>query len=131
MIRLFAVLALCAAALAVATPRALAQAGFDRPGGNYPSVRIRSGDPAACAARCERENRCQAWSFSYPATAGAGAICWLKTQVTTRVENACCTSGVRGSGVIEPRTGGIEVAIDRQGGDYKNFELPPDPSGKA
>jgi hypothetical protein len=131
MIRLFAVLALCAAALAATTPRAQAQAGFDRPGGDYTSVPIRSGDPAACAARCERENRCQAWSFSYPATGGAGAICWLKSQVTSRVENTCCTSGVRGAGVVEPRTGGIEVAIDRQGGDYKNFELPPDPTGKT
>ena len=25
-----------------------------------------AGDPAACAARCEREGRCRAWSFSYP-----------------------------------------------------------------
>ena len=31
---------------------------------------VRSGDPAACAARCERERRCRAWSFSYPLTAG-------------------------------------------------------------
>ncbi len=131
MIRFLLALAFGAAALAAASPCAHAQAGFDRPGGDYASVPIRSGDPAACAARCEREGRCQAWSFSYPATARADAICWLKAQVTPRVENSCCTSGVRGAGVIEPRTGGIEIAIDRLGGDYRNFDLPPDPTGKT
>ena len=33
--------------------------------------------------------------------------------------------------MIEPRTAGIEVSIDRTGGDYRNFEIPPDPTGKA
>ena len=40
-------------------------------------------------------------------------------------------SGVRGAGVIEPQGGPIEFAIDRVGGDYRHFELPPDHTGKA
>ena len=40
-------------------------------------------------------------------------------------------SGVRGAGVIEPRGGPIEFSIDRIGGDYRRFDLPPDPSGKS
>jgi hypothetical protein len=34
-----------------------AQVGFDRPGDDYNSAPVRSGDPAACAARCDRDNR--------------------------------------------------------------------------
>jgi hypothetical protein len=100
-----------------------AQAGFDRPGGDYASVVVRSGDPAACAARCDRDPRCRAWSFSYPTTVGPRAICWLKNRIPPRVENSCCVSGVRGAGVVEPRDQAVEFGIDRFGGDYRNFEL--------
>jgi hypothetical protein len=126
-------LALAALALALATfpIAALAQTGFDRPGGDYANFIVRSGDPAVCAARCERDSRCRAWSFSYPHTATQAATCWLKNVVTPRVETDCCVSGVRGAGVVEPRSGAIEFSIDRLGGDYRDFELPPDPSGKA
>jgi hypothetical protein len=106
-----------------------AQAGYDRRGGDYTSFAIRAGDPAACAARCEREGRCRAWSFSYPGTAAPAAMCWLKSQVTQRTEDACCVSGVKGAAVLEPRTGKIEFSIDRTGGDYRNMEVKSDPNG--
>ncbi len=51
---------------------AKAQVGFDRLGGDYTSFPVRSGDPALCASRCERDSRCRAWAFSYPAPACAG-----------------------------------------------------------
>jgi hypothetical protein len=54
----------------------------------------------------------------------------LKNNVPPRQEAHCCVSGVRGAGVIEPRTGPIEYSIDRHGGDYRHFELPADPAGK-
>ena len=73
-----------------------------------PAFAMRSGDPAQCAARCERDGRCRAWAFSYPATEDANAVCWLKSRVTPRVEAACCVSGVRGTGVIEPKSGATE-----------------------
>jgi hypothetical protein len=119
--------------LAAATmPRpAPAQSGFDRIGGDYLKFEIRSGDPAVCAARCERDARCKAWSFSYPRTADALATCWLKNKVLPRVDAKCCVSGVRGAGVIEPRKGPLEFGIDRIGGDYRAFDLPSDPSGAA
>lgn len=117
-------------AMTGAVPEVRAQEGYDRPGGDYLNFAVRGGDPAACAARCERESRCRAWSFSYPSN-WAGAICWLKSAVTAPVENDCCTSGVRGAAVVEPRNAELEVGIDRQGGDYRNFDTPPDPSGAA
>jgi hypothetical protein len=110
---------------------AQAQTGFDRPGGDYFSYAVRSADPNACAARCEREGRCRAWSFSYPRTVTQGATCWLKSQVTPRVENACCVSGVKGAGVPERTGGPIEFSIDRTGGDYRNLEVPADATGSA
>jgi len=113
----------------VGADAASAQAGFDRPGGDYARFPVRSGDPAACATRCERDSRCRAWSFSYPATAGASAICWLKAEVAPREENPCCVSGVAGVGVIAPRGPDFEFAIDRFGGDYRSFDIAADPNG--
>jgi PAN domain len=110
---------------------AWAQVGFDRPGNDYTSFSLRSGDPVQCAARCERDSRCRAWAFSYPATEAANAMCWLKSRVPPRVRASCCVSGVRGTGVIEPRSASVEFAIDRAGGDYRHIELPPDPTGRS
>jgi PAN domain len=105
-----------------------AQVGFDRPGGDYSSFPVRTGDPVVCALRCEHEARCRAWAFSYPHGEDA-ALCWLKAQVPARIEEPSSISGVRGAGVIEPRRGPTEFAIDRVGGDYKTIDLPPDPTG--
>jgi hypothetical protein len=128
----FIIALICALAAGAATPsQVAAQASYDRPGGDYANFRIQGGDPAACAARCDRDSRCQAWSFSYPATVGADSICWLKSRAQPRVMNSCCNSGVRGGGVIEPKSGPIEFAIDRSGGDYRYFEIAPDPTGKS
>jgi hypothetical protein len=123
-------IALLAAAGPAIAP-AQAQSGFDRPGGDYASASVPNGDPAICAARCEHETRCRAWSFSYPPAAGGPAMCWLKRDVVPRVEASCCVSGVRGAGVIEPRAGDLEYSIDRLGGDYRSFETAPDPKAKA
>ena len=65
LLRLVMAAAMLAVALVAGTP-ARAQSGFDRPGGDYSNYFVRSGDPDACAARCERDGRCRAWSFSYP-----------------------------------------------------------------
>jgi hypothetical protein len=109
--------------LVVLVQPAAAQSNFDRPGGDYSHAQSLSGDPADCALTCERDRRCRAWSFSYPADTSENGVCWLKDKVPGRVESFCCVSGVRGAGVIEPRTGPVEISIDRFGGDYKNFEL--------
>jgi len=109
---------------------AAAQTGYDRPGGDYASASVPSGDPAVCASRCEHEKNCRAWSFSYPSTSGTTATCYLKREVVPPVPSSCCVSGVRGAGVSEPKAGAIEYSIDRYGGDYRAFEMPPDPNGK-
>ena len=120
---LLAGLALAGLATAFGTRGAQAQANFDRPGGDYLSAPVVSGDPADCALACERDRRCRAWTFSYPTDITSGAVCWLKSNVPQRVPETCCVSGVRGAGVVEPRNGAVETSIDRAGGDYKGFEL--------
>ena len=79
MIRFFSMLAGCLMLVAGMLTQARAQSGFDRVGGDYSRFVVPSGDPKLCAARCEREGRCRAWTFSYPKTAGANALCWLKS----------------------------------------------------
>ena len=113
------------ALLAVLAParEAAAQANFDRPGGDYQSAPVTSGDPADCALACERDKRCRSWTFSYPTDTTNGAVCWLKSNVPARVQDNCCVSGVRGAGVVEPRNSAIETSIDRFGGDYRNFDV--------
>lgn len=130
MIRWLTVIAGCAL-LAAAADEVRAQAGFDRWGGDYAHFVVPSGDPRVCAERCDREARCRAWTFSYPRTAGANAICWLKSEVRPLVANPCCVSGVKGGSVAEPVTESFEYSIDRYGGDYRDFELPSDPTGRA
>ncbi len=125
---IFVALAALAAGFAAPCP-AQAQTGFDRSGGDYTSFPILNGDPAVCAGRCEKDTHCRAWSFSYPRTAFALATCWLKNKVPPREKDDCCVSGVRGAGVVEPRRGTAEYAIDRFGGDYRNFETDADSTG--
>src|SRR3974390_1269114 len=99
-----------------------AQTGYDRPGGDYASAPVPSGDPAVCAARCEHDKSCRSWSFSYPSASGEEDMCGLKREVVPRAKASCCVSGVRGAGVIEPALGDIEFSIDRVGGDYRSFD---------
>ena len=100
-----------------------AQSYSDRPGGDYMSAPIASGDPADCALLCEHDRRCRAWSFNYPTVMEAGAVCWLKNSVPARVPDNCCVSGVRGAGVVETRNDAVETSIDRPGGDYRSFDI--------
>ena len=122
--RIAVVIALPLLALTLAPlDRAAAQANFDRPGADYARSTILSGDPADCAMVCERDRRCRAWTFAYPKTTEDTAQCWLKNAVPPRLPNSCCVSGVRGAGVLEPRSSNAEAAIDRFGGDYRSFDL--------
>jgi hypothetical protein len=130
-LRSIVALALClpAAALCLSSA-ARAQVGFDRHGSDYTSFVVRTGDPALCAARCDRDIHCRAWSFSYP-SGDRPAACWLKNQVPPRIEDLASASGVRGAGVIQPRRSALEFSIDRPGGDYRSFDVAADAAGDA
>ena len=125
----FAALILIAVTMGLSAAEAFAQAGYDRPGGDYASAPVVTGDPAVCAARCERDKSCRSWSFAYPSASGAPAMCWLKREVMPRVPASCCVAGVRGAAVVERRLGELEFSIDRVGGDYRSFDTLPDQFG--
>lgn len=129
--RRLATLVICLLALTFGVAAARAQVGFDRPGGDYASAPVRNGDPAACAARCDRDNRCRAWSFSYPRTTAREAMCGLKNTVPAAKEDSCCVSGVRGAALIEPKAGATEFSIDRAGGDLRSLDVAADPTGAS
>lgn len=117
------------AASAAAIEPAVAQTGFNRPGGDYATAPVLTGDPAACAARCERERGCRSWSCSYPMASEQRAMCSLKREVMPRVKSSCCVSGVHGAGVIQPLLDDFEYSIDRIGADYRSFDTSPDSRG--
>ena len=129
MIRIVIALIAIIIAVSCVAPQCRAQIGFDRRGGDYfisrfaPAIR----GPAQRDATATR--KCRAWSFSYP-TAERTATCWLKTRCRPRAEDQASASGVRGTGVIEPRSSTREFSIDRIGGDYHSMEVPADPVGE-
>src|SRR3569623_2826988 len=128
--RLLVLAALVAVLMPVAmSSTALAQANFDRPGGDYAHSEVQSGDPATCALACERDRRCRSWSFNYPTAKRASAICWMKSSVPRRYADPSCVSGVRGAGVVELRNRKLEIATDRYGGDYRSLTVPSDSEG--
>ena len=112
------------------TVTAWAQAGFDRPGGDYARFVVPSGDPAVCAARCEREGRCRAWGFSYPGTGRRHAMCWLKAAGDAARRGHLLRVRREGRGPCWSESGPIEFSIDRTGGDYRPG-VPSDPTGAS
>jgi hypothetical protein len=129
--RCLVTVAICIVALIFGMTASHAQVGYDRPGSDYNSAPVRNGDPAACAARCDRDKNCRAWSFSYPRTLARDAMCRLKNTVTALKEDNCCVSGIRGAALLEPKSGPTEFSIDRMGGDFRSFDIAADPAGAS
>src|SRR5258708_4672516 len=81
-------------AATTATRPAHAQANFDRPGSDYQSSPVASGDPADCALVCERDRRCRAWIYARPGYVGREAHCSLKKEIKPPRRKAGFVSGV-------------------------------------
>eukprot|EP00026_Physarum_polycephalum_P005341 Phypoly_transcript_05373.p1 GENE.Phypoly_transcript_05373~~Phypoly_transcript_05373.p1 ORF type:complete len:519 (+),score=74.53 Phypoly_transcript_05373:144-1700(+) len=87
------------------------QKGIDRTSHDLPGypITLPSGSTAStCAAYCNGNAACQAWSFN-----SCGLDCWLKGAVGSTAPNSCRTSGVKG----------VEYA-DRPFGDLSQHDLP-------
>ena len=67
--------------------------GFDRSGKDYNHFPLTKADPGLCQDRCNRENRCRAWTFVKPGVQQERAVCWLKSSVPDRKKSDCCVSG--------------------------------------
>jgi hypothetical protein len=65
------------------------------PGGDFVSIDMRTSDPRACKAACDKESRCRAWTLVKPEEPGGMGYCWLKDSVPEEIREDCCISGVK------------------------------------
>ena len=66
-----------------------------RPGGDLRSFELPQGGPEACAAACEQEAGCYAYSYTKPSHASHGVgQCALKHNIPMASKSPCCVSGV-------------------------------------
>lgn len=106
---------LFAVAPAASAEPASVELGVDRPGADYFSVEI-GADFNICKTMCEDDARCQAYTYVHPGVQGPSAVCWLKSAAPPPQASGCCYSGVKQIT--------REIAWDRPGGDYSDFDLP-------
>jgi PAN domain len=94
----------------------------DRPGNDYTNFDIEPKNPRGlwgpetdCQLSCQKDSKCQAWTYVKPGIQGPKPRCWLKNVIPAAHANNCCTSGVV-TQEFEPNT-------DRPGKDYTSFNL--------
>ena len=92
----------------------------NRPGSDYRDFDVQ-GDPNACRNACWNDSACQAYTYVKPGVQGQYAHCWLKNAVPNPGANNCCVSGYKTGGGSD--TSGLEVNVNRRGGDFQDFEL--------
>jgi hypothetical protein len=119
----------CLTTLVLATAVAAAQGGvslennINRGGSDYRNYQT-GADPGQCRTDCANDPTCRAFTWVRPGLQGAGGHCWLKSAVPNASPDACCVSGVKaGAASTTAAAGGLEVDVNRQGGDYRHFEL--------
>ena len=95
------------------------EADTNRQGSDYRDFEIQA-DPRVCANACATDSTCRAYTYVKPGIQGPNAHCWLKNQAPNASANGCCVSGVKSGGESTP---GLEVNVNRRGGDYQDFEL--------
>ena len=91
----------------------------NRPGSDYRNFDVQA-DPNACRTACWNDATCKAYTYVKPGVQGQYAHCWLKNSTPTPSANNCCVSGVKTGG---DTNSGLEVDVNRRGGDYQDFEL--------
>lgn len=63
------------------------------PGMDYTSFDLASPDVNLCAASCQMDPNCKAYTYVKPGIQGPQARCWLKSGIPSAEANACCVSG--------------------------------------
>ncbi len=68
---------------------------IDRAGGDYRSFELADDpDGKACAAACQAESRCRAWTYRRPGYGSTAPRCYLKETIKPPHHRPCCISGV-------------------------------------
>jgi len=92
----------------------------NRSGSDYRSFETQA-DPAICRNECAKDPTCRAFTYVKPGVQGPNAKCWLKNSIPGSSANNCCVSGIKREAVS---TSGLEVDVNRRGGDYRHYDLP-------
>jgi hypothetical protein len=101
---------------------------IDRPGSDFSSFPVASGEPAQCRAACLSQGvKCASWTYVKPGFQGPEAMCFLKKEAPATFRNPCCISGVhpkikKGSGdppPIGPNVGDMTRERDGRVGPKK------------
>jgi hypothetical protein len=68
---------------------------IDRAGGDYRSFEVPDeADGKTCAAACQAESRCRAWTYRRPGYGSTTPRCYLKETIKPPHRRPCCISGV-------------------------------------
>jgi hypothetical protein len=59
---------------------------------------------AGCQSACQGTPNCAAWTYVRKGVQGPDAVCYLKSEGTSKVSNECCISGVRAPPRASPST---------------------------
>jgi len=68
----------------------------DRQGQDYRSFFVGKSQPEVCQRACNKDDKCQAWTFVKPGFQGPLGRCFFKSGVPRKAKNKCCISGVKG-----------------------------------
>jgi len=79
----------------VASANMTVELDVDRPGKDYKNFDLSAANPNLCREACEKDPKCQAFTYVKPGVQGPKARCWLKHSVPPAKKNSCCVSGVR------------------------------------
>ncbi len=112
----------CVSGVKAAPPPPLppgAQAGKNRPGGDYAISSV--ANPTICANACDGQAQCQSWSWAGPGVEAPSGRCHLKNIVPSSVNNVGYVSGVKAAAPVPP---GANNNRNRPGNNYSNF-IPP------
>ncbi len=104
-------------ALPAASQSVSLEPNTNRRGNDYSNFPLAAANPELCRQACARDNRCAAFTY----VGGQAPHCWLKNVAPPASGDGCCVSGVKGSGA--GLTAGMEMDMNRRGGDYANFDL--------
>jgi hypothetical protein len=109
------------------TPQDNLEYDTNRGGSDYRSFETQA-DPLVCRTECAKDPTCRAFTYVKPGVQGPNAKCWLKSAVPGASANSCCVSGVKSEPVS---SGGLEVDVNRKGGDYRHYDLASNNPGQC
>jgi PAN domain len=94
---------------------------IDLNGNDIDDFALPRGGPSACAAACDGNPDCAAWTYVRSTLQRPVGHCWLKDAVPAARESACCDSGAKrpaANATTMPKGG-----TDLPGGDYRHFKV--------